>query len=55
VHLADDLRASIIDDELEAARIARNVIGRLLGGEQTRLAAVAEFFSTASASGRASG
>jgi hypothetical protein len=48
LHLADDLRASIVDGDLEAARIAHEAIGRLLGSEQTRLASVAELPNAAS-------
>jgi hypothetical protein len=48
LHLADDLRASIVDGDLEAARIAHEAIGRLLGSEQTRLATVSELPTAAS-------
>ncbi len=50
VHLADDLRAAILDGDLEVARIAHDAIGRLLGSEKDRLAAVSEF-QNAAASG----
>jgi hypothetical protein len=47
-HLADDLRAAVLDGDLEAARIAHEAIGRLLGSEPAPLATVSELPKTAS-------
>jgi hypothetical protein len=54
LHLADDLREAIVEGDLEAARVAHDTIGRLLGTEQARLAVVTEL-PNAAANGRASG
>lgn len=32
-HLAEDLRAAVLAGDVEAARVAHEAIGRLLGGE----------------------
>jgi len=39
IHLVDDLRAAIAADDIEAARVTHEFIGRLLGSSATQVAA----------------
>jgi hypothetical protein len=42
VHLAEDLREAIVAGDIEAARVAHEAIGRLLGSDATQLAPVVD-------------